>query len=97
MPIRTILAFVVLVSALPAQWIHFPTEGVPRTRQGTPNLSAPTPRTRDGKPDLSGMWWSAGPTLPCPDSMGGAKDCAEKGLGLKGQQGSDLPVQAANN
>lgn len=85
-----------LASLSPAQWIHYPTEGVPKTRDGKPNLSAPPPRTRDGKPDLSGMWWSAGPTLPCPELMGGPKDCAEKGLGLAGQQGSDLPVLARN-
>jgi hypothetical protein len=83
-------------SRLLAQWIHYPTAGVPRTRDGKPNLSAPPPRTRDGKPDLSGMWWSAGPTLPCPEFMGGPKNCIEKGLGLAGQQGADLPVQAAN-
>ncbi len=81
-----------LPTQLPAQWIHYPTAGVPKTRAGKPNLSAPTPRTRDGKPDLSGMWWSAGATLPCPEFMGG-KDCAEKGLGL-GQQGGGLPEQA---
>ncbi len=81
---------------LPAQWIHYPTAGVPRTLDGKPNLAAPAPRTRDGKPDLSGMWWSAGPTLPCPEFMGGAKNCIEKGLGLAGQSGADLPVQAAD-
>src|SRR5579884_3414266 len=75
---------------LPAQWIHYPTAGVPRTRDGKPNLSAPAPRTRDGKPDLSGMWWSAGATLPCPELMGGPKNCSEKGLGLAGQPGADL-------
>jgi len=81
---------------LPAQWIHYPTEGVPRTRDGKPNLSAPAPRTRDGKPDFSGMWWNAGPTVTCPELLGGPKDCAEKGLGLAGQQGGDLPAQANN-
>ena len=90
------LTFLCLSVPLPAQWIHYPTEGVPRTRDGKPNLSAAAPRTRDGKPDLSGMWWSSGPTLPCPELMGGPKDCAEKGLGLAGQQGADLPAQAAN-
>jgi hypothetical protein len=95
---RRILAVALLgLSTLAsAQWIHYPTAGVPRNPDGSANLGAPPPKTREGKPDLSGMWWSAGPTLPCPDSIGGAKDCAEKGLGLKGQQGSDLPAQAMN-
>jgi len=39
-----------------AQWLNFPTPGVPRTKDGKPNLTAPTPRTADGKPDLSGVW-----------------------------------------
>lgn len=93
---RIIVALLTLAWVSPAQWIHYPTEGVPRNRQGAVNLSAPAPKARDGKPDLSGMWWSAGPTLPCPELMGGPKDCAEKGLGLAGQQGADLPAQAAN-
>src|SRR5437016_2472019 len=42
--------------ALFAQWLDYPTPGVPRTTDGKPNLSAPAPRTPDGKPDLSGMW-----------------------------------------
>jgi len=48
-----------------AQWLEYPTPGVPRTADGKPNLSAPAPRTADGKPDLSGMWgwenrWNCG-------------------------------------
>ena len=43
-----------------AQWINFPTPGIPRLPDGKPNLSAPTPRTSDGKPDLSGIWRSGG-------------------------------------
>jgi hypothetical protein len=39
-----------------AQWIAYPTPGIPRTADGTPNLSAPAPKTSDGKPDLSGIW-----------------------------------------
>jgi len=39
-----------------AQWLDFPTPGIPRTADGKPNLAAPVPRTQDGKPDLSGMW-----------------------------------------
>ena len=57
---RLLYAAVLLVAALPgaasAQWIDYPTPGVPRTPDGKPNLSAPAPRMADGKPDLSGMW-----------------------------------------
>jgi len=33
-----------------------PTKGIPRTKDGKPDLSAPAPRKPDGKPDLSGIW-----------------------------------------
>jgi hypothetical protein len=85
-----------LLPQLPAQWIHHPTAGVPKTRDGRPNLAAPAPRTRDGKPDFSGMWWTADPPLPCPELLGGPNDCAEKGLGLAGQPGAGLASTAAN-
>jgi len=39
-----------------AQWLSFPTQGTPRTRDGKPNLTALAPRAPDGKPDLSGVW-----------------------------------------
>ncbi len=42
--------------ALCAQWLNFPTPGIPRTADGKPNLTAAAPRTTDGKPDLSGLW-----------------------------------------
>ena len=60
------------------QWIKITTEGVPRTKDGKPVLSAPAPRTANGKPDLSGMWTIA-EALPCPkmltDDQG---ECLEK-------------------
>jgi len=40
-----------------AQWLNYPAPGVPRLRDGKPNLSAPVPRTPDGKPDLDGIWF----------------------------------------
>ena len=46
----------VLSAALDAQWLKYPTPGIPRLPDGKPNLSAPAPRTADGRPDLSGLW-----------------------------------------
>ncbi len=48
-----------LALAAPAQWINYPTPGIPRTADGKPDLAAPAPRTADGKPDLSGLWQPA--------------------------------------
>jgi len=45
-----------LSAALDAQWLKYPTPGIPRLPDGRANLSAPAPRTPDGKPDLSGLW-----------------------------------------
>ena len=51
----------VICSPLSAQWLTYPTPGIPRLPDGKPNLTAPAPRTPDGKPDLSGIWG-----LSCP-------------------------------
>ena len=42
-----------------AQWVHYPTAGVPRKADGSPDLTAPAPRLSDGKPDFSGIWHAA--------------------------------------
>jgi len=43
-------------ASLFAQWVDYPTAGVPRTADGKPDLAAPAPRGADGRPDFSGMW-----------------------------------------
>jgi len=47
-----------------AQWLNYPSAGMPRTPDGKPNLSAPAPRSANGTPDLSGLWRAAD-RLPC--------------------------------
>ena len=42
-------------SALDAQWFKQPTAGIPRHKDGKPNLAAPAPRLGT-KPDFSGLW-----------------------------------------
>ncbi len=46
----------ILVTPSAAQWLDYPTPGIPRLPDGKPNLTAPAPRTADGKPNLSGIW-----------------------------------------
>lgn len=57
---RALSIVVLLVSGFAnpafAQWIRYPTPGVPRTADGKPDLSAPAPRTSDGRPDITGLW-----------------------------------------
>jgi len=51
-----VVVAIAMSASLHAQWLNYPTRGVPRTLDGKPDLSAPAPRTADGKPDLSGVW-----------------------------------------
>jgi hypothetical protein len=56
-------AVVILASSLApapaaAQWIGYPTAGVPRKADGTVDMQAPAPRMPSGKPDFSGIWIS---------------------------------------
>ena len=65
MPARSVLLGLLLavttsVAGLSAQWPLYKRPNVPRLRDGTVNLTAPTPRWLDGKPDLSGVWENIG-------------------------------------
>jgi hypothetical protein len=51
---------ILLPASVSAQWLHYPTPGIPRTADGKPDLAAPAPRTAAGKPDLSGIWRISG-------------------------------------
>jgi hypothetical protein len=66
MLLRAFLPVLTLCAATAAaQWIQYPSSGIPRTKDGKPDLSAPAPRTSDGKPDLSGVW-DIEHNRPCP-------------------------------
>ena len=75
-----------------AQWIKYPTEGVPRNADGTPNLQAPAPRLPDGKPDLSGIWHAANPNR-CTPGASRFIECGTEigGSPLGGNLGRNLP------
>jgi hypothetical protein len=60
--VSLVCALSLLATPVAAQWLNYPTPGVPRLADGKPNLAAPAPRAPDGKPDLSGIWSGAGPS-----------------------------------
>jgi hypothetical protein len=58
-----------------AQWLHYPTAGIPRTSAGVFDPNARAPRGVDGKPDLSGVW-DIEHNRPCPP-----EGCADMEVG----------------
>ena len=86
-----ILVAIVLAPALTSgQWLKYPTDGLPRNKDGTLNRTAPTPRLPDGHPDLSGLWHAAdpnrcrgrgGPFINCGVEIGGSPLGAIAGTG----------------
>lgn len=78
-----------------AQWLHYPTPGIPRTADGKPNLFAPAPRTPGDKPDLSGLWRntqaSSGETDQAMHNIKPQPWAAELSKKRKDNLGSDSP------
>ena len=61
---------------LQAQWVKYPTAGVPRKADGSVDMSAPTPRMSDRKPDFSGIWTTAEPNILRPGVLSSPKERA---------------------
>jgi len=78
-----IASLAVLIPALAsAQWINYPTAGVPRRADGKVDMFAPAPRMADGKPDFSGIWTTAEPNrqtqaLSTPQQKQGPRSLGE--------------------
>jgi len=91
-PLRNFgLALAFSAMPLAAQWINYPTPGVPRTKDGKLNLAAPAPRTRDGKPDLSGIWEAE--KRSAADGFGGSGPRTQQFLDIGAGLKEGLPYQ----
>ena len=89
---RVVIALMAVMSpSLHAQWINYPTRGVPRTLDGKPDLSAPAPRGPDGKPDFSGIWQLE--PRPCPAEGCGDYPPAPEFIDFGARMPGGLPYQ----
>src|SRR5262249_7653654 len=52
---QLLVLFAALNASLGAQWSTYPTRGVPKTKDGKPDLSAPAPRPAVGNTDPTGL------------------------------------------
>src|ERR1035438_10923452 len=87
------VVFGLLLFPIQAQWIDYPTAGVPRTPDGKPDLAAACPRTADGKPDLSGLWIMPTKRQGNPD-FPGCQPVSDEFVNIGASLKGGLPYQA---
>jgi hypothetical protein len=86
------IAIIAVPTLVLGQWLRYPTDGVPRTADGKPDLTAPAPRLPDGKPDFSGLWHASNPNR-CVSGLSRFVECGVEigGSPLGGNLGRNLP------
>jgi hypothetical protein len=94
----TRVAFVILGASLAsthlgAQWVTYPTSGVPRKADGKVDMSTPSPRMADGKPDFSGIWTTGEPNVRRTESLSSPKEAPSP---REPQSPNESPGDASN-
>jgi hypothetical protein len=89
-----VLAALLASAPLAAQWVGYPTAGVPRKADGKVDMTAPAPRLANGKPDFSGIWISdrtepGQETISDTSSLPSGRHMQDMGIDMEG----GLPYQ----